>query len=158
MKIKYYKLRHWLLATAAGLLGLNVGCERVIQCEYGCPEADYEVKGRVTTQGDVPIEGIEVSLNSYYADTSADTSDADGRYDLSYRGFPPMGDERDTVKVTFADIDGEANGHYADTTVQVVFHRSDLQGGDGHWYEGRATKEVDVKLREVSDCLNARMC
>ncbi len=142
MKIKYYKLRHWLLATAAGLLGVNVSCERATLCEYGSPEADYEVKGRVTTQSDVPIEGIEVSLNRY----NADTTDADGRYYLGYGNFPY---EHDTANVKFSDIDGEANGHYADTTVQVVVHRSDLQGGDGHWYEGRATKEVDVKLREV---------
>ena len=144
MRIKYHKLKNWLLATAAGLLGLNVGCERVIQCEYGCPEADYEVKGRVTTMDDVPIEGIEVSLSRF----NADTTDADGRYYLSYGNFPY---EHDTANVTFSDIDGEANGHYADTTVQVVFHRSDLHGGDGHWYEGRATKEMDVKLREIKD-------
>ena len=144
MRIKYHKLKNWLLATAAGLLGMNVSCERFFMAEYGCPEADYEVKGRVTTQGNVPIEGIEVSLNEYHADTT----DADGRYYLSYGNFPY---ERDTANVTFSDIDGEANGHYADTTVQVVFNRSDLHGGDGHWYEGRATKEMDVKLREIKD-------
>jgi len=142
MKIRYYKLKHWLLATAAGLLGLNVGCDRIFVEEYGCPEADYEVKGRVTTRGDMPIEGIKVSLNEYYADTT----DADGRYYVGFGGFP-IGD--DTVKVSFSDIDGEANSSYADTTVSVVFHNSDLHGGDGHWYEGRATKVVDVKLREV---------
>ena len=144
MKIQNRKLKHWLLATAAGLLGVNVGCERFIQCEYGCPEADYEVKGRVTTQNDVPIKGIVASLSRY----NADTTDADGRYYLSYCNFPS---EHDTATVTFSDIDGEANAHYADTTVQVVFNRSDLHGGDGHWYEGRATKEMDVKLREIKD-------
>ena len=142
MKIKYHKLKNWLLATAAGLLGMNVSCERFIQCEYGCPEADYEVKGRVTTMDDVPIEGIEVSLSRYNAETTV----ADGRYYLRYDNFPY---EHDTAKVTFSDIDGEANGHYADTTVQVAFSRSDLQGSDGHWYEGRATKVLDVKLKEV---------
>ena len=142
MKIRY-RLKGWLLATAAGWLGMNAGCERfTTACEYGSPEADYEVKGRVTTQSDVPIEGIEVSLSRY----NAVTTDADGSYSLGYGNFPY---EHDTVNVTFSDIDGEANGHYADTTVQVVFHRSDLHGGDGHWYEGRATKEVDVKLREM---------
>lgn len=141
MKIKYYKLRHWLLAAAAGLLGLNVGC---IGVEYGCPEADYEVKGRVTTQDDVPIEGIEASFSKY----NADSTDADGRYYLRTSDFPL---EHETLDVKFVDIDGEANGSYADTMVEVVFHRTDLHGGDGHWYDGSATKEVDVKLREVEN-------
>ena len=70
MKVQYHKLKHWLLATVAGLLGVNVGCERFIQCEYGCPEADYEVKGRVTTQNGVPIKGIVASLSRYNAGRS----------------------------------------------------------------------------------------
>lgn len=144
MKIKYFRLRNWLLATAAGLFGLNAGCDAPV--EYGCPTADYEVKGRVTTQDDVPIEGIAVSRNERYYSYTSDTTDADGRYYLRYSGFPIDGD---TVEVYFSDIDGEANGSYADTMRSVVFYQSDLHGGDGHWYEGRATKVVDVKLREV---------
>ena len=142
-KIKYHKLKHWLLATAAGLLGVNVGCDFPV--EYGCPTADYEVKGRVATQDDVPINGAEVSLDEKYYFYTSDTTDADGRYYIQFSKVPIDGD---TLKVYFSDIDGEANGHYADTTVKVVFNPSDLHGGDGHWYEGHAAKEVDVKLRE----------
>ena len=143
MKSKYYKLRHWLLATATGLLGVNMGCDFPV--EYGCPTADYEVKGRVATQDDVPIKGVKVSLDNRYYFYASDTTDADGRYYLNFSKVPIDGD---TFKVYYTDIDGEANGSYTGTTVSLVFHLSDLQGGDGHWYKGRATKVVDVRLKE----------
>ena len=59
MKIKYLKLKHWLLVTLGGLLGIStVGCNT--SCEYGTPEACYHVKGIVTNSKGEPIEGIGV--------------------------------------------------------------------------------------------------
>ena len=42
MKLKYIKLKHWLIAVGAAALGMNVGCERTMMCEYGTPEATYQ--------------------------------------------------------------------------------------------------------------------
>ena len=39
MKIKYLKLKNWLLVTLGGLPGLPVGC--TLPMEYGSPEATY---------------------------------------------------------------------------------------------------------------------
>ena len=56
MKIKYLKLKNWLLVSLGGLLGISMtGCEETpLACEYGCPEGYYRVRGQVTnTKGEL---------------------------------------------------------------------------------------------------------
>lgn len=132
MKIRFFKFRHWLLLTAAGLLGINTACTPSM---YGCPMSDYEVKGTVSDADGNPLPGVAVKMLR-----SADTTDAQGRYDVRDRD----GDWRDTLHVSFhdtADI-------YADTVATVPFHPGDFRGGDDQWYEGRAVKPLDITLRK----------
>ena len=75
MKIKYLKLKNWLLVTLGGLLGINlVGCEKIFNtaCEYGTPEATYHVLGTVTNADGQPIPGIGVGRYNPW-DEEADT-------------------------------------------------------------------------------------
>lgn len=135
MKIKYLKLKNWMLMSLAGVLGITVSCGDEPDM-YGTPEGTYHVSGRVTNpQGD-PIEGIGV------AGHFGDTTDADGRYDVRIFGFPDS-----PSPLTFADIDGEQNGRYRDTVVQVMATRSEFHGGDGNWNEGTADITKDVTLQ-----------
>lgn len=153
MKIRFLKLKNWLLMGAAGLLGVNLGCDRELGgqtwCEYGVPEIEYEVKGRVTNRSGEPIAGIVTKMADIdrsaidSTDYTSDTTDADGRYDMTSIFYGHQ-----AVKVEFKDVDGPANGEYADTSVNVLFQDTDHIGGDGHWYLGHATKELDVTLRE----------
>lgn len=140
MKIRYYKLKNWLLVSLLGACGLNAGCERFSMVEYGCPEADYEVKGCVTSSDGKPVEGIEVRA---FGDTVA--TDKEGRYDIQRSIFPLASH---TEQVFFSDVDGQEHGSYADTVLNVEYRHSDLTGGDGNWYEGRAVKVLDVTLKE----------
>ena len=53
------------------------------------------------------------------------------------------------VDVIFTDIDSTENGLYKNDTIPVVFHHSDLTGGDGHWYEGSASQTLDITLQPM---------
>ena len=142
MKIKYLKLKNWLLVSLAGLLGINLSC--VGGEEYGCPEARFNVKGKVTDPNGTPIPGIQVEMGSY---GPRDTTDAAGQYSATLMSFP----ETQTFEIGFTDIDGTENGLYKNDTVPITFQRSELTGGDGHWYEGSATKTLNVTLQPVEE-------
>ena len=84
MKIKYLKLKNWLLVALGGLLGVNlVGCDKglIPAAEYGCPMSNYRVKGVVTDQNGNPIEGILVAQTG--------RTDADGNYSVDIQGAFP---------------------------------------------------------------------
>ena len=64
MKIKYLKLKDWLVVSLSGLFGINLGCDKLFVEEYGCPEATYRIKGTVTNVDGLPIKGIGVVKTS----------------------------------------------------------------------------------------------
>ena len=151
MKIRYLRLKHWLLATLGGLLGLTVtGC--IPGCEYGCPEGVYHVKGSVTNEKGDPIEGIEVAqaydsagiryVMSEYSGLG--TTGPDGRYNVSLHGLPDQ-----EAAIGFRDIDGDLNGHYRDTIITMSVPREDFHGGDGNWNYGTAEITQDVVMRSA---------
>ena len=157
MKIKYLKLKNWLLVTLGGLLGINLaGCEKIFNtaCEYGTPEATYHVLGTVTNADGQPIPGIGVGRYNPWdeeADTlmSAryhDTTDADGRYSVTYSWWFPG----ENIDVGFFDTDGTENGNYQDTIVTVKTSGVPTIGGDG-WYDGEGFIKLDVTMKEKTD-------
>ena len=92
MKIKYLKVKNWLLLSLASLLGINISC--TMKEEYGCPEADYRVKGTVVDEQGAPVEGIgvmkryETHVNRVTQYSYADTTDAEGRFDVKQSNSP----------------------------------------------------------------------
>lgn len=154
MKIRYLRLKHWLLATLGGLLGLSMtGCG--VECEYGCPEGVYHVKGTVTDEKGTPLEGIGVfqglgtvvyGNDTILGDVYADTTDSDGRYEVRLWCMPDQ-----VAPVDFHDIDGDRNGLYSDTVVTVSAPASAFQGGDGEWNQGIAEITKDVVMHPVKE-------
>lgn len=156
MKIKYLKLKNWLLVSLGGLLGLQVGCDKVpispAAAEYGCPEGRYHVMGTVVDENGAPIAGIGVGrLYLRHEDgkpvyESLDTTDADGRYNVRVFGLPDI-----EAEVPFDDIDGEQNGHFRDTVVTVTASRDAFHGASGHWYYGEADVTKNVTLQRIEE-------
>lgn len=152
MKIKYLKLKNWLLVTLGGLLGLSMtGCG--VSCEYGCPEGTYYVKGTVTNSKGEPVAGIGVGQVYSVADKTVkpdmrvqDTTDADGRFHVGFFALPD-----NQVNVNFVDIDGLENSLYRDTTIAVSAPASEFHGGDGDWNYGIADINLDVMLTEITE-------
>ena len=148
MKKRFLKLKSWLLISMAGLLGIPLACDRPL--EYGTPEATYRVKGTVFNTEGHPVAGIGVNLrylNDRPSNLYQDTTDSDGCFVCSMRNFPNI----DTIKMDMHDTDGSIHGSYQDTTVNVLFSGATFSGGDGHWYKGEATREVEIELQYVDE-------
>lgn len=156
MKIRYLKLKSWLLATLGGLLGFGTTCScTLIGTEYGCPEASYHLKGTVTDEQGQPIAGIGVQEIEQWNDEEGslhltgygDTTDKDGRYSLEFPyAFPGL-----PLSVDVHDIDGAANGSYNDTVVTINTESVELTGGNGHWYEGEGEITYNITLTEKTE-------
>lgn len=146
MRLKYLNLKHWLLATAAAALGMNISCDTPV--EYGTPEAKYHVMGTVSAPDGSPVPDIEVS-RSWGVQASSrqpfDTTDAQGKFRTTLRSFP-----RESIQLSFTDIDSASNGSYLDTTVQVSTRDVPLSNDDGRWNYGEGTVDVDVTLTPKS--------
>lgn len=154
---KHGKLRQVLQAAYVGALTLLgfTGCEDDPGVAmYGTPHADYSIKGAVETPEGTAIPGIKVSLlqeriydlEQSRKDTLQTTvSDEQGAFNLETRAFP-------TQKLIIAaeDVDGEANGSYQETNLNIAISKEDFQGGDQSWYSGKVEKEVTVQMKEKS--------
>ena len=154
MKIKYLKLKNWLIVALGGLLGIPMACEKEGEM-YGTPQAHYHVKGTVTNEQGQPIAGIGVGERKHWNEAGdsllitgyLDTTDSEGRYKVDCNhAFP-----RRPLSVDFHDIDGVGNGSYNDTVVTVKTENVQLSGGDGHWYEGEATVIQNVVMTEKTN-------
>ena len=151
MKIRFLTVKSWLIASIGALLGINLaGCDEEWGTEeYGCPQGIYRVKGTVTDVNGAPLAGIGVGR--VYTESGGevlpdmrfqDTTDADGRYEVSRPALP-----NDRMNVDFVDVDGPDNGLYRDTTVTVSAPNSAFHGGDGNWNYGTAEITQNVTLK-----------
>lgn len=114
-----------------------------LRAEYGTPNADFEIKGKVTDTNNKPIKGIQVyHPDSFVSDTVY--TEADGTFEISFNTFPPTNDE---INLTFADIDGTENGEYVDKTESIALTQT--TDSKDSWYHGQySAEDVIVKMDE----------
>ena len=139
MKFRLVRLCQWLL----GILGISASissCDGML-VEYGQPNMDYSVKGRVVdSQTGAGVAGIEVSRARY--GSQIDTTDADGGFYIEGNSFSSK-----DFQVSLKDIDLEAHGAYKDALETIQLKQ--VKEGDGHWYEGAfEAKEVILKMEK----------
>jgi len=133
-----------LIVLLLGFMGLATRCMPV--AEYGTPHADFHLKGNITgAVNKQPIENILVKV--YLNDTlmiNQGATDTNGEYAIDLDLFPI--DQQ--IKLTAEDTDGTENGSYlaADTLINIDV--SNLDGGDGHWYEGEMDIQANFSLDE----------
>ncbi len=152
------------LASALALLGFS-NCEP--REEYGVPNADYSVKGKVIDKSDSkPIKGIRIGFSRYFKNDypvlmygvlptdyriyKADTTDVNGAYNLTDH-FSIEEYQSDTIPVFVQDIDGEENGLYQDTIINVDFKDATRSGKPKGWYDGKFTVEKNIELKRKSN-------
>lgn len=132
------------------LLGFN-SCDIIsdMPLEYGTPNANYTVKGKVTDQANKPIPGIEVTIKrsslpvDHPFNSKILSSDTKGEFSNEFLGEFP----RDIVfTLTFTDIDGAQNGEYNSKQESIEIKTTELKGRSSGWFAGSATKEITVKL------------
>ena len=141
MKKYFLKKYNTLLVLLLSALGILSSCDKNngggIVAEYGCPNADFIVKGCISSNSTgAKIKNIKVvSQDSVYSDLA-------GNYHLIMNAFP----QNQTFTLHFKDIDSTENGNYEDFDTTVVFENPQFTNGDGDWYSGQTTKELDIKL------------
>jgi putative lipoprotein (rSAM/lipoprotein system) len=161
MKVRFYRWYNAVLTVLLSMLGY--GCSTsseediemygVIVAEYGCPHADYIVKGQVTDELGTPVEGIKTSLKQVIK-TDAGTitfgidsiqTNETGDYQLKNIDWP-----QEDIKLIVEDIDGEANGgEFLSDTLDIDYDKAvKTKEGDGRWYEGVFEVTQDVKLKK----------
>lgn len=161
MKKSILKFVNICLATLLTVLGFS--CEEP-RMEYGVPNADYTVKGKVIDKADSkPLKGIRVAYSPYpqavtmygilpvpYRSYKADTTGITGDYNLT-DNFSIGEIHNDTIPVYVQDIDGIENGLYRDTVIDVSFKDAKKSGKRTGWYDGEFTVEQNIELKRKTD-------
>lgn len=157
MKIRFLKLKDWLLMTAMGLFGLTA-CHTAKETAqnppakesdtpteapsprnemalmYGVPTMDFVIKGRVINEQGKPVKGMQVILVNQTIDIAPDHMDEDNPYVQEY-----IQQSSDTT-----DAQGVFECHTRDVPVenQRVIVR-DIDGSKNGAYEDQI---IDVKF------------
>ena len=158
MKVRINRWYNTVLTALLTMLGYGCSSEEPMDmygviAEYGCPSADYIIKGTVMSEAGTPILGIKTSLKqvvqtvtgSYvYGIDSVQTSEL-GAYQLKSNEMPAG-----FTKLIVEDIDGEANGgEFLSDTLDIDYGKAvKLEEGDGKWYAGTFEISQDVKLKK----------
>lgn len=125
------KYAEYLLA----LLGLGAaGCRGAVVSMYGCPTAEFKISGEVVNEKGEPVAGIGV-----FADYESDTTGIDGKFRIDARCTidPPQ-------FLSVADTDGDQNGKYESTSVEVSYTQTEKPNPDS-WFAGRYEAD-DVRI------------
>jgi putative lipoprotein (rSAM/lipoprotein system) len=145
-KIRFYKTSNAIILGLLALLGFSTSCN-IIRYEYGTPQADFIVKGKVTssTTGN-PIQNIRVIMKrdstNPYGPGDTTFTDNEGNYHETLSAFP----KNQTFQLVFQDVDSAANGDYQGKDTTVQFTDPKFNGGDGSWYKGETSKNLNIKL------------
>lgn len=140
MNIKWTKACQWML----GILGISAtisSCDGLMRVEYGMPNMDYSVKGKVVdSKTGKGIKGIEVCHEPYL--NQIDTTGTDGSFEISGNTWP-----QDEIQIELKDIDPEKDGSYASSMETVLLEQ--VKKGTGSWYSGAFEAEgVILKMDE----------
>lgn len=139
IEIKFLSFYNAIIIGLLAALGFASSCKKNNgTVEYGTPSALFIVNGQVKSNAsNEAIENIKVYMQSDSALT-----DHEGKFKVIAGEFP----KDQTFSIQFKDVDGAANGEYANLDTLVEFKDPQFTNGDGSWYAGETTKGFDVKL------------
>ena len=144
---------NYCIGFMLSLLGVSfTGCASKygcppIQCEYGVPQAEYQISGRVENAQKQGIQGIKVSLKEPNYDLfesnphATDTTTTDGAFEINCREFP----ERE-IWLVAEDIDSTENGSYRRDSVLITPEFKDVPGSN--WHHTAEVKDIVITLEE----------
>jgi putative lipoprotein (rSAM/lipoprotein system) len=138
VEMRFLKTYNIIIASLLALLGFASSC--ITRTEYGTPSAKFIVKGKVQSIGsNEAVENIRVIMKGDTANT-----DTEGKYQvIDNLGFPSS----QTYSIQFQDIDEALNGEFENLDTIVEFKNPVFTNGDGDWYSGETSKELDIKLK-----------
>lgn len=133
-------------------MSCEYGCPPVT-AEYGVPQADYQISGRVENAQKKGVQGIKVYMKSamdYDYDTfegnptTADTTTTDGAFAINCREFP----ERE-IWLVAEDIDSTENGSYKRDSVLITPEFKDVP--NNNWHSTTVVKDIVITLEEEKE-------
>ena len=155
MKTFYNRSLNWinyLLGCLLGLLGFSCDSEDIsdLPAEYGTPWATYQFKGRALDTSNQPINNLRVKAIPSNSDLDIDEirdttrTDAEGNFQIEMSYFPTS-----SFELIIEDTDGEANGgQFNNMSTLIQIDDSEYQEGDGRWYEGKVTRELEIHMEK----------
>lgn len=144
----FLKGTNWILAGLLTLLGFSCssdGIEDQVE-EYGCPHANYEIKGKVVDRQDNPIPSIQIAVSDSVSEGQLPENnmiytDTEGNFLWENGEFPGA-----TFKIIATDIDYDKNGgQFTADTSFVSFKNATYENGS-KWYKGEAKQEVTIVM------------
>lgn len=149
MKKNILKTSNRIYGYIMGLLGFSLGCQScgLLAKAYGSPSADYIISGRVTDATNNPIKNIEVNIirENDGKEYSIEKLNTDDKGEYIFNHSQTSAEAKFSIK--YHDTDGVENGgEFEDMSQGVEFKRADFTGGDGDWYSGKATKNINATL------------
>ena len=137
IKNKYHLLVGSLLTTLLGFLGVSCVFPGPLLYGPAVPENFLEVDGEVTNEAGVPLESMQVVINTSRINIK-DTvyTNASGEFERAY-GFPQEGNDTLLIEVN------DTSNVYASEKVQIPFTEMTKET-DSEW---STEYSVDVKLQ-----------
>ena len=178
MRIKFLKLKNWLLLTVMGVLGMS-GCKsttKVVEPEpepqpsprqeirlmYGVPTMNYMIRGQVRDDGGRPLGDIRVNLLERNIEVAGDSVLGDPERVKEYLERTSVSTDREgrfaierqdlpqeSVRLLVRDVDGEVGGAHKNRMVEVKVSPDDVDRTNaGGWNQGTFHKQLDIRLEE----------
>ena len=160
---KFIKGTNWALAGILSFLGFS-SCEKMHESsgavEYGTPHAEFAISGKVTDMEGNALKGIRVvvpGVDHHQKATSGfipgepvisvEVNDTiytreNGSFEYSHIGTPT----NDSINVKMKFEDASENARFETDSTKVTFFSSELEGGK-RWFQGKAEKKIDIKLK-----------
>ena len=141
---------NYCIGFILSLLGVSfAGCTICppIQCEYGTPQADYQISGRVENAQKQGIRGIKISLKEPNYNTfeenpfCTDTTTTDGTFSMNFTDFP-----KNKIWLIAEDVDSTENGSYRRDSVLITPEFKDVPGSN--WHHTAEVKDIVITLEE----------
>ena len=178
MKIRYLRLKSWLLTTVIGALGLG-GCKSAapvvepeqretvaprpeIRLMYGVPTMNYHVRGQVHDGDGRPIGDIRINMLERNIETTADSVHGDPERVQAYLTSTEVRTDaegkfsiersdlpQERVRLLVRDTDGEVGGAFRNRLVEVPVTREDVDtAGANGWFQGTFRRQLDIGLEQ----------
>lgn len=144
---------NWMLAGLLTLLGFSCSSDDDTGGqveEYGCPHANYEIKGKVVDKQNAPIPNIQITVSDSIPDNEMHQeplyTDTNGEFQWNGGEFPGK-----TFKLIAKDIDDDKNGGLFATDSSFVSFKNATYENGSKWYKGEAKQEVTIVMNEQNN-------
>ncbi|MBR4738389.1 MAG: radical SAM-associated putative lipoprotein [Bacteroidales bacterium] len=128
---------------------------------YGVPTMTFHVRGQVKDANGNPVKDIRVNMLERGMETTPEgkligdpeaverwlehssvKTDKEGRFEIMNSGTP-----QEQVRLLVRDVDGEENGEFKDSVVEMNVTPADVDRTNaGGWNQGTFMKRVNIKL------------